>query len=266
MHVFLSYPKSGRTWIRFMVDSYLCQLFDLSCDNVFEAETRLRDKAPIEWTHLTGAMIMKRPYWAMGPIPLGRAAGVPWLMLVRNFQATLASAYFQARDRIKVFEGTPSEFVRDPRYGVVKLVTFYNLWEQIRPSLSSVTMFCFEDFRNETKEQFARVVEALHLPLEEDLLEQSVAAGSFDAMKRLSVTQAYRGTPLAPTDRDRPETFKVRQAGGGEGGARELFTPEDQVFIARVVDDLFLHKDDPIYQRCLGQPGRTTKAPAAADS
>lgn len=78
MHVFLSYPKSGRTWVRFMVDDYLCRLLAVPVPNVFEIEKLLAGTdRHIEWTHLTGAMIMRRAYYEMGPIDVRQAEACP---------------------------------------------------------------------------------------------------------------------------------------------------------------------------------------------
>lgn len=252
MHVMLSYPKSGRTWIRFMVDSYLCKAFNLPCSNVFDAEKQLKQTQPVEWTHLTGAMIAKLPYWAIGPWQFDDATrNVPWLVLTRNFQATLASAYFQARDRIKVFTGSPSDFVRDPRYGVIKIVSFYNQLEELRPTLANCHMFSYEQFTQEPRQQLRRMIEALGLKPDDTLIDEVIQASSFENMKRLSVTPEYAGSVIAPTDPTRPETFKVRSAGRDK---KELFNPDDIAYIENIVDSLFLHKDHRDYQNCLGKP------------
>jgi hypothetical protein len=259
MHVMLSYPKSGRTWLRFMVDSYLCRVFDLDCPNVFDAEKRLKPTHPIEWTHLTGAMIGRLPYWAMGPWRLDEAATrVPWLVLTRNFRATLASAYFQARDRIKVFEGSPREFVRDPRYGAIKLVSFYNLFEELRPKLADCRVFSYEAMLEDPRPHFERVVAALGMRVDADLIDEVIEQASFENMKRLSVTPEYAGSVLAPTDPNNPVTFKVRSGGRDK---KQLFSAEDIVYIERVIDDLFQHKDKPDYARCLGDPTARPETP-----
>jgi sulfotransferase family protein len=252
MHVMLSYPKSGRTWLRFMIDSYRCRVFDLACPNVFDAEEKLKQAHPIEWTHLTGAMIEQLPYWSMGPWrlrePVKRA---PWLVLTRNFQATLASAYYQARDRIKVFDGSPSVFLRDPHFGAIKLVSFYNLFEQVRPELANCHVFSYEAMMDDPRPAFERIVRALGLRVDDAMIDEAIEQSSFENMKRLSVTPAYAGSVISPTDPSRPETFKVRSAGRSR---KPLFTKDDIAYIDRIVDDLFLHKDKPDYSRCLADP------------
>jgi Sulfotransferase domain len=264
MHVMLSYPKSGRTWIRFMVDSYLCKSFDLTCPNVFDAEKQLKNTHPIEWTHLTGAMIAKLPYWSIGPWNFDDAVRqAPWIILTRNFQATLASAYFQARDRIKVFTGTPSQFLRDPRYGITKIVSFYNQLEELRPTLHNYHHFSYEQFTREPEQQLLRMIGNLSLRVDDTLINQVVEESGFENMKRLSVTPQYAGSVIAPTDPTRPETFKVRSAGTDKS---ELFNAEDIAHIDRVIDALFLHKDHRDYQHCLGRPAPRKSKPQTTQS
>lgn len=259
MPVMLSYPKSGRTWLRFMVDSYLCKTYNLPCANVFDAEKQLKQTRPIQWTHLTGAMIAKLPYWAMGPWNLDKPSRqVPWLVLTRNFQATLASAYFQARDRIQVFEGSPSEFLRDPRYGAIKLVTFYNLFEELRPTLDDCHVFSYETMLDDPRPHFVKVIKTLGLSVDDAMIDTVIEEASFENMKKLSVAPEYAGSVLAPTDPTRPETFKVRSAGRDK---KQLFNDEDIAYIDRVVGDLFVHQDEDDYRRCLGRPvSRSAKA------
>src|SRR5690349_7405005 len=105
--LFLSYPKSGRTWVRFLVDAYLADLHGIPVANVFEVERRLDRRWRIEWEHLTGAMIRLLPFDRVGEVDLARLDGRACVLLTRDPYATLASAYFQARDRVKVFSGTP---------------------------------------------------------------------------------------------------------------------------------------------------------------
>jgi len=246
MRIALSYPKSGRTWLRFMIDDYLVRLHNLRCENVFQAEDQLRQVCPVEWTHLTAAMVMRRPYWAMGPMSVRGAEAAPWLLLTRDFRATLASAYFQARDRIRVFQGTPSQFLRDPRYGVIKLVTFYNLWElELRPQLRHATVLSYEAMQADPADALIRALEGLDLPIQGDLAQGVAAEATFDRMKMLATTPAYAGTVLAPTDPSRPQTHKVRSAGRD---AAALFTDEDLAFIDRVVDDLLVTRDAVYYR------------------
>ncbi len=263
MHIFLSYPKSGRTWVRFMIDSYLCRMHRLNVDHVFEAEKHPDQPCRVEWTHLTAAMVMQRPYWQMGPWQVAEAARLPWMLLIRNFYATMASAYFQARDRIGVFQGSPGEFLRSSRYGIIKLATFYNLWDELKPQLAQPHVFCYEALIAEPRRVFEQILTALDLSIVPDLIDRVVAEATSENMRRLSVTPQYAGTVLAPTDPTNPATFKVRRGRGP--GYKQLFSQEDLAYLDQVVDAVLTRADCPEYRACRGAPpSRTQEGRSAA--
>lgn len=233
--LFLSYPKSGRTWVRFLVDAYLADLHGIRVSNVFEVERRLDPRWRIEWEHLTGAMIRLLPYDRIGEVDLSSLDGRVCIHLSRDPYATLASAYFQARDRVKVFEGTPSEFVRSPLFGARKLAAFQSFVETLEERFSSFTPLTYEGFQADPAAGLRAVLEALGAEVDSERIGKAVALGAFDSLRRLARTPEYSGTPIAPVDPANPDSEKVRR--GGDGGWRELFSDEDVRYIAEALAD-----------------------------
>lgn len=231
--LFLSYPKSGRTWVRFLVDAYLADLHGVRVSNVFEVERRLDRRWRIEWTHLTGAMIQLLPHERIGEVDLSRIDGRACVFLTRDPYATLASAYFQARDRVKVFSGTPSEFLRSPLFGARKLAAFYEMAEGLRERFSSFTELSYEAMREDSAAGLRTVLAALGAEVDPERIARAVELGSFENLRRLARAPEYAGTPIAPVDPDNPDSEKVRR--GGDGGWRELFGEEDARYIASVL-------------------------------
>lgn len=231
--LFLSYPKSGRTWVRFLVDAYLADLHGIPVANVFAVERRLDRRWRIEWTHLTGAMIGLLPYDRVGEVDLSRLDGRPCLFLTRDPYATLASAYFQARDRVQVFSGSPSELVRSPLFGARKLAAFYELVDGLRERFSSFTELSYERMREDPAAGLRTVLEALGAEVDPERIARAVELGGFESLRRLARTPEYAGTPIAPVDPDNPGSEKIRR--GGDGGWRELFSEEDARYIASVL-------------------------------
>lgn len=227
--IFLSYPKSGRTWVRFLVDAYLADLHGLETSNVFEVERRLDPRWRIEWTHLTGAMIQLLPYDRVGEVDLSRLEGRPCVFLWRNPRATLASAYFQARDRVKVFSGTPAEFVRSPLFGIRKLVAFREMVEQIQGRFSSFTRLTYEGLREDPAAGLSTVLRVLGAEIDPERVARAVRLGDIESLRRLARTPEYADTPLAPVDRNNPDSDKVRR--GDDQAWRALFSDEDVRFI-----------------------------------
>lgn len=228
--LFLSYPKSGRTWVRFLVDAYLAD--GLQVSNVFEVERRLDRRWRIEWTHLTGAMIALLPYDRVEVDP-AEIDGRDCVFLTRDPYATLASAYFQARDRVKVFSGSPSEFVRSPLFGARKLAAFYEMVEGLRERFSSFTELSYEGMREDPAAGLRTVLEALGAEIDPERIARAVELGGFESLRRLARAPEYAGSPIAPTDPDNPDSDKIRR--GGDGGWRELFGEEDVRYIASIL-------------------------------
>ena len=223
-HIMLSYPKSGRTWLRFLLNHYLCSVGDHAVRNVFEIEKK--DPAyPFEWTHLTGAMIFQLPYWNMGQFDVRGLDRRRAVLLVRDPYATLASAYHQAVHRIKVFNGTPAAFVRSNRYGASKLATFFNLWNDVKNRCDAHITVQYEDMLENPEPSIRRVLEFLSIPAHDEPLKLAVRDASFDNMKTLSTSPEYAGTPLAPVDPNNPDSAKVRS--GTKQSYADLFTKDD---------------------------------------
>ncbi len=231
--LFLSYPKSGRTWVRFLVDAYLADQHGLQVSNVFEAERQLERRWRTEWNHLTGAMIDRLPFDQVGRMDRSTLAGRPCIHLTRDPFATLASAYFQARDRVKVFEGTPSEFVRSPLFGARKLAAFQALVEELKERFSHFVPLTYEGFQSDPAAHLRIVLDTLGAEVIPERIEKAVALGDFESLRRLARTPEYAGTPIAPVDPDNPGSDKIRR--GGDGGWRELFSEEDARYIAEVL-------------------------------
>ena len=241
-HLLISYPKSGRTWLRFLLNQAFCIHHNLKPRNVFEIEKQ-RSDYPFEWTHLTAAMVMKLPYWSMGQFDPKQLAGLRAFLLVREPCATLASAYFQATNRIRVFNGTPSEFVRSHRYGAMKLATFFNLWNEIQPAFGSTLVAQYEDALARPQSVIESLLSFLDLPMTESTVQAAIDAASFENMKRLSVTPEYAGTVIAPTDPNNPDSAKVRA--GKKTGYRDLFSDDDIAYIKTMMAGLCVQFPQP---------------------
>ncbi|MEO0586009.1 MAG: hypothetical protein AAF078_00055 [Planctomycetota bacterium] len=258
MPAVVSYPKSGRTWLRFMLDDYLARLRgDTDLQNVFAIEQK--PGYPIHWTHFYGAMLARRPYWAMGPIDASQLGDVPVLILTRDLLDTLRSAYHHAVHRIGVFEGTPTDFVRCPRYGIAKIVTFYNQMHDLRRRLERPYMLDYRQLKACTPDTLTQAIAMFEIPLDTAIIDPVVEAASAERMRTLGTTPEYAGTPLAPADTANPDSFKVRSAGSPRV---DPFSADDLAYAMQVIDALYLPKDDPDFARCL-PPAAASEQPAA---
>ncbi|HSP43109.1 MAG TPA: sulfotransferase domain-containing protein [Luteolibacter sp.] len=249
---FVSYPKSGRTWVRFLVDDYKTRLYGLKVKNVFKAERRLRLRHHVEWTHLAG--FQRNPYHAMTPDNLDLLRRTPCVFMTRNFHATLASAWFQVTQRLGVPLADKDAFLHGTCHGIMHLIAFHNMWLDLERELPQVTYVSYARLRNDTRAEFIRILEALRLPVDPAKVDATLEAGTFERMKQLAASEVYQGTPLAPTDHANPDSAKVRS--GSSGGYRTVFSDEQNRFISDMIARFFTGRDDPRFAECVNPETR----------
>lgn len=207
----LSFPKSGRTWMRVMFD---------------HLNTRL------EYTHGEGGA------GHQGATHLNDMRFFDkWLrrkrliFLYRDPRDTVVSGYFHARYRLQNFSGELSEFLRDSRHGLEKVCHFNLGWMQRGSGRSNFLSLSYETLRIDTAGQMMRCMDFLGRPVDSARLHAVVQECSFENMQRAEGAMKYKdayGQMLAPVDPSNPESFKVRK--GKVGGYLESFSEQDLIY------------------------------------
>lgn len=252
MHIMISYPKSGRTWVRFMVNRYLIELLKTPTDDVVKVEDGLAGTPnEIHWTHFYGAMFLKKPYWDMGTIS-GKIVTHPCIFLARNFYGTIASAYYHGQYRKNFFNYDSKTFLRCPRYGIVKLVSFYNQIEELRQVCECFTVFRYGNLQKNTRDCFVQILKALNLPVVDATVDQVIEEGKLANMQVTAAEPRYVGTWLGEVnpEADMNENITV----GNNKKYHHLFDDEDLQYIAHMINLLLVNKDADYLEGCLTPP------------
>lgn len=154
------------------------------------------------------------------------------LFMIRDPRDTAVSAYFQARHRAKVYEGTFADFLRDPRFGLEKVVLFHLLWLEARERFRDFAVLRYEALQADPAAAFRDAARFLAARTPDPRrVERAVEAGRFEAMRRLEESgEGARlfGISLAPGRPGEPESYKTRR--GVVGGWRDDFGDEDKAF------------------------------------
>jgi hypothetical protein len=231
--IIVSYPKSGRTWLAYMLGMYAHGLRGEPLPDDPDVMAMAREHR-LGWFHLGG--IVKTPFYNMSYFErelLERARGA--VLLTRNIYSTLTSYYYQIKHRMGLFDGTPSEMLRHPTFGVVKILGFYTAFQdQWRHVLRDVTVISYERLRENGCVEFSRVLDALRWEIRDGLVRDVVEASEFSRMRRLSETGAIDKDRLRPGVRGDERTYKVRRADPAE--YLELFGEGDRAYIAAAVE------------------------------
>ena len=119
----LSYPKSGRTWMRALLGKALVDHYHLSSGRLLELEevTRLAG-LPVATFYHDGSAMLDGLSWRDLRSDKSEYRDKRVLLLGRDVRDTLVSAYFHATRRLGIYEGTISSFIRDERYGADKVI------------------------------------------------------------------------------------------------------------------------------------------------
>ena len=97
MHYFVSYPKSGRTWLRVMVGKAICGLYGLDESEVLKTESLCKKVGvpPWQWTH-QGAETKHLIHPRDLEIDISDPQKSKVIFLTRDVRDLLVSSYFQA--------------------------------------------------------------------------------------------------------------------------------------------------------------------------
>lgn len=206
----ISFPKSGRTQLRVMLHA---AGLEASFSHAGSSEARGRTAAEL-------APALR--YWRRHRI----------LFLVREPRDTAVSAYFQARDRAGVYRGDLSAFLRDPRYGLEKILLFHLLWLEAGPRFRDFLAIEYEAMQSDPAATFRRAASFLAgRPPDEAAVRRAVEAGRFETMRRLEESgegAELFGLALSPGRPGESDSYKTRR--GVVGGWRDYFGDEDSDF------------------------------------
>lgn len=245
-YVFVSFGKSGRTWLRVMLSRYLQLSYGLPERTLlrFENFHQLNPAAPrIFFTHgnyirdFTGDFETKRPFY-----------DTRVLLLVRRPQDVAVSQYFQWKfrmpERKKILNRYPGghedrslvDFVMDPTVGVAAIVDFMNGWANELDRLREHLLVRYEDVHADPAAELRRMVTFFGITPDDALIEEAVRFASIDNMRELERKRHFRGggIRLKAKDAANPDSYKVRRA--KVGGYRDYFDDEQIAAIDALVE------------------------------
>jgi hypothetical protein len=205
--VLVSYPKSGRTWLRVMLDE-LHLNFDYKHDGATHSKPRLFE----ELTLCSQKIYLDKPV----------------VFLSRDPRDTVVSCYFEKSLRLDGYAGTIADFVRDPLYGVEKIVRYNLTWLERGADLPACLPITYEQIAADPVATMRSIVAFVGVELDDTEIVRMVADNTFERMHQREAggeySQRYRHR-LSPSDADNPESYKVRR--GKVGGYVDYLSAED---------------------------------------
>lgn len=234
---FISYPKSGRTWLRFLIGKALALQYQV--DERFIPETyhltEMLDVPTMQFVH-NGADAHKANRYKYGALPKDQEkfAQNQIVFLIRDPRDILVSAYFWATVHTRLYEGEIGGFIRSDEHGIRKIVEFYNIWHQNRHVPRSFYLVSYEALQRAPYETLADLFQHLAIVIEPAYLEEAISFSEFANMRRWEKQGKSRF--LMPGNPQEPQSYKTRR--GQIGGYRDILSTEDLAFIDTVIREM----------------------------
>ncbi len=245
----VSHTKSGRTWLRVMLSHLWHLAHGVPADELVRGDNFKRLVPAIPAVHFARDTRFPPEIGSLRPDPRQRV-----LVLVRDPRDVVVSFWFHVRHRASPAElarkGIPPEarrldlftFATDPRWGVPRVIRFYNRWWQELPGFARATRLRYEDLRADTAAEFTRILAFLGEEHPRERIEAAVAFASFENLKEkerqgffASDRLGARAGAEAGSAEEEAGRYKVRE--GRVGGWRRHFEPEQAAVLDALVRD-----------------------------
>lgn len=226
-NIIAGYPKTGRTWLRYMIANALVQDagidLDVDFNNIYSIvpndNAGLIDGQPlfqyagyipkIEMTH--------KPYDEVQHAEANR------IFLTRDPRDVMVSHWMHNKNQIKVFAGDLTEFIREEQSGIDRFVKHLDSWSS---HLEPEEVLTYEQMRIDPVTALKKVLRGFRVAIPEIIIKDVVANSTFDKMAQKELERGIAGHAY---DRTNPEALRIRR--GKVGGFSDYLTGEDIAFI-----------------------------------
>jgi hypothetical protein len=231
---FVSFPKTGRTWLRMMIHTGLARHLGVTPTDPLEfheftdADPRiprvrvLHDDEP-HWKHPHQLHDTKERY-----------RGKRVLLLVRDPRDTIVSLWFQNTKRWKVFDKGLHEFLWQSRGSLESMIRYYNIWAANRDVPEELLLVRYEDLHAEPVLWLQKAFTFLGVDdVPDELLLDAVEQNRIDQQRRREAALQYGIKRLRPGDVRDLDSYKARR--GVAGGYVDYLSPQDIEDATRVI-------------------------------
>jgi hypothetical protein len=198
----ISYPKSGRTWVRVMLGQMGINPYYTHDDS---------------GTIGIGVSNNKEIY-----------KNKKVLFIIRNPKDVIVSSYFQQTKRRKNYNGTIQNFIRDKKFGVQSILKFYDIWYENKETPKNFLIIKYEGLKQDPEVNMRKILKFFNKNVSDEKLRKAIKFAEFENMKKLEKKGYFLGKfgkNLYTANPQDSESFHTRK--GKVGGYIEYLNPED---------------------------------------
>jgi hypothetical protein len=244
--VLISFPKSGRTFVRAMLARLFQRKFGIDERSLLDFPT-LRDSAQevprLLVTHAGDAMREAEEIRVdaadYGHCRIALLARHPGDIAVSRYHHLKHRSRDKARRRLA--DQPLDTFVWSEKGGIPAIVKYLNEWAGLRRNGLPVTIVRYEDFLNEAQKTLGELAAAVGLVVDSEDLADAVEFANFRNLKRREQEGYFQSARLRPAKEGDERSSKVRAGGSGGYHARlgEVEAGRIDAYIREHLDPIF---------------------------
>ncbi|MEZ4279463.1 MAG: sulfotransferase domain-containing protein [Myxococcota bacterium] len=224
-YVVVSFPKSGRTWLRATLTFYYAERYGLADPPLLEfANLHYLDRRipKIYFTHDEEATLR--------PDELGRDKShyrhKHVLFVSRDPRDVCVSLYFHRRHRDRDIEQPIFEFATGEAGGLRTTIEFMNIWRAALKQIPASLEISYEAMHAESEQTLAKILRFFGEEPDPRAIRIAIERARFDRLQSLERKGAFTSGRLIAADPSDADSFKVRR--GKVGGFADYFDAEQQ--------------------------------------
>ena len=242
LYFLCSFPKSGRTWLRFFLANYLNLHFQLNLRVNFKTFFLLLPHDNLDEEKGVGVY----DYYDDRRFPLVVFTHALYdenyfsdnkiIFLLRSVHDTLVSNYFQhtrvfTEDR--AWKGDLKGFTGSREYGVHAICAYLNSWSGRLSTNENCHILSYENLHADPATSFEMLLNFLEIPVNKENLQMAIESSSFVAMKKIEQESTIPGKNF-DFSRNDEDCARVRK--GKVGGYTDYLDDADVAYITDVCD------------------------------
>jgi len=223
----ISFPKSGRTWLRLMIGRAIVNQFSLSIHDRLECMLYLHKLAAL---HSSIPRIFVThdddPHWKKSYELLTSKTfykDVKVIFLARDPRDVLVSNYFSKKKRVHIwidkqiqkpdlqayrqrivpYSGNLSSYVKEEVGSIDTIIKFYNIWANNRKIPKDFLLLRYEDLHQNTNLELYKALDFIGIKkVSHEIIEEAIQYASFDKMRKMETEEIFNSYALRATNKN----------------------------------------------------------------
>jgi hypothetical protein len=222
----VSIPKSGRTWLRYLLHQY----WSMKEDVEFDLDVKHSEIPDVYFTHDIWEHVTSQKKWdqirGKHLIPANMRNQYPVVILARDLRDVCVSLFFQVTKRENLFTGDISKMLRDDTFGIERIIAMINLWHDDWNNYKDLYIWSYEEAKKDPFDSFSKVIGFLDSNrIDRKKLLRAIEHSNFSNMRKAELSNDASNKALVPGDKNDKESYKVRR--GKVHGYHDYLSVED---------------------------------------